>query len=132
MVANILPADLPYPDPALGMGSVGQNSTFSEHGHVSNQKTIISTMQQHGSKYFPKETPDSGDGVSRSKFNFSEHGHVAYQINENHECSNMMANFLPACPPRPWGWDQLVIVHFFQNMDMWHIKLKLITNAALW
>ena len=40
-------------------------------------------------------------GVKRSKFNFSEHGHVAYQIKENHECSNIVANILPADPPPP-------------------------------
>ena len=38
MVANVLPADstLPPPPtpPTLGVGSKGQNSTFSEHGHV--------------------------------------------------------------------------------------------------
>ena len=38
MVANSLPADphVPYTSttPTLGMGSLGQNSTFSEHGHV--------------------------------------------------------------------------------------------------
>ena len=38
-------------------------------------------------------------GVKRSKFNFSEHGHVAYQIKENRECSNIVANILPADPP---------------------------------
>ena len=38
MVANILPADTTQRHPAtLGMGSVGQNSTFSEHGHVAYQ-----------------------------------------------------------------------------------------------
>ena len=29
---------------------------------------------------------------------FSEYGHVAYQIKVNHECSNMVANILPADP----------------------------------
>ena len=46
MVPNILPADpplaRPYPpppplSPILGMGSIGQKSTFPEHGHVANQ-----------------------------------------------------------------------------------------------
>ena len=32
-----LPATLSHPPPTLGMGSVGQNSTFSEHGHVAYQ-----------------------------------------------------------------------------------------------
>ena len=35
MVDNILPTD-PPPDPR-GMGSIGQKSTFSEHGHVAYQ-----------------------------------------------------------------------------------------------
>ena len=56
-VAIILPGDLPLPQ-TLGMRSVGQNSTFSEHVNV------------------------------------------AYQINENQECSNMVAKILIAdCPP---------------------------------
>ena len=29
---------------------------------------------------------------------FSEHGHVAYQIKENHRCSNMIANISPSDP----------------------------------
>ena len=35
-------------------------------------------------------------GIKRSKFSFSGHGHVAYQIKENCECCNMVANILPA------------------------------------
>ena len=42
MVANILPTypptpPPPPPHPTLGMKSIGQNSTFSEHGHVAYQ-----------------------------------------------------------------------------------------------
>ena len=36
MVANIFPADPPPPQ-TLGAGSIGQNSTCSEHGHVACQ-----------------------------------------------------------------------------------------------
>ena len=36
MVANIFLADRPHPL-TLGLGSKGQISTFSEHGHVANQ-----------------------------------------------------------------------------------------------
>ena len=42
MVANILPAESPPPN--LGLGSIGQNSTFSEHPHYprgSGQKVKI-------------------------------------------------------------------------------------------
>ena len=46
----------------------------------------------------PAVIPDPGDGVNRLRFNFSEYGHRAYQIKENHECSNMVANILPAYP----------------------------------
>ena len=48
------------------------------------------------------DSPDPGDGVNRSKLNFfSEHGDVAYQIKENHECSNMVANILSTDHPTP-------------------------------
>ena len=52
MVANCLPADPPFPPTTLGMGSIGQNSTFSEHGYVEYQIKWKHEMQQHGSKYF--------------------------------------------------------------------------------
>ena len=62
-----------------------------------------------------------GMGLVGQNSTFSEHGHVAYQIKQNHECSNMVANILSADPPRqsrcsnmvanilptdsrPWGW----------------------------
>ena len=107
------------PPPTLKTGSVGQNFTFSGHGQVTyqikenheyrNMVAIIlpadtpdpgygvrreSRMQQHGSKYFARRQPDPG--VSRSKFIFFEYGPVAYQIEENHEYSNIIANILHA------------------------------------
>ena len=36
------------------------------------------------------------NGVKVQNSTFSEHGHVAYQIKENHECSNMVPNILLA------------------------------------
>ena len=39
--------------------------------------------------------------VSRSNSIFTEHVHVAYQIKENHECSNIVANILHANPLPP-------------------------------
>ena len=61
-----------------------------------------SRMQQHGSKYFARNPPllTLGVGVKGKNSTLSEHDHVAYQINGNHECSNMVANILPA-PPLP-------------------------------
>ena len=59
-------------------------------------------MQQRGSKYFARRpplpttpTPSMGSVGKKSVF-FSVHGHVTYQIKENHKCSNMVANILPA------------------------------------
>ena len=135
MVADILPAD-PYPPShpiplTLWLGSKGQNSTFSEHGHVAYQ-----IKDNHGCSNMVADilpayhTPsDSGVGVYRSKFNFFRtwsccisklrdyicsnmvanilpadpvRGHVAYQIQENHICSNMVANIFPEdTPPSP-------------------------------
>ena len=81
MVAHIMPADPfsayppPPPPPTLGMGSVGRNSTFSEHGHLAYQLRE-SRMQQHGSKYFARSPhthinpPPPWDVVDRSKINF--------------------------------------------------------------
>ena len=46
----------------------------------------------------PTVIPDPRDGVNRLRFNFSEYGHGAYQIKENHKCSNTVANILPAYP----------------------------------
>ena len=61
-------------------------------------------MQQHGSKYFARRPlPDPAVGSIGQKSTFSEQGHVAYQIKENHECSNMVANILPADPSLTLG-----------------------------
>ena len=84
------------PPPTLGMGSIGQNSNFSEHGHVAYQ-IKGNHESQHGSKYVARRPIPTHPLTLAlgSKFNFSKHVHVAYQIKENHECSNMVANILP-------------------------------------
>ena len=60
-------------------------------------------MQHHGSNYFadrPLSTPyPLTMGSKGQNSTFSEHGHVAYQIKDNYECSNMVANILPKDPP---------------------------------
>ena len=55
MVANSLPADTPTPPPHPGVELKGQNSTFSELGHV---VYLESQMQQNGtcSKYFARRS----------------------------------------------------------------------------
>ena len=83
------------------MGSIGQNFTFSEHGHVAYHKEN-QDCSNTVPKILPAYHPNPGDGFNRSKFNFFlEQGHVAYQIKGNHECTNMVANILPADPQYP-------------------------------
>ena len=95
MVANILPA---YPLPQNPRdGTIGRNSTFSEHGHVAYQVKWNHEMQQHGSNYFA--WPHAPDPANRSKSTFSEHCHVAYQIKGNHECSDIVTHILLADTP---------------------------------
>ena len=45
--------------------------------------------------------PENGSIGQNSTF--SEHGHGVYQIKENHKCSNMVSNILPAYPSLTLG-----------------------------
>ena len=93
---------------------------------------IESSMQKHGSKYFARIPPPPltlGIGSKVQNALFSEYGHVAYQIKCNDACSNMVAILYPQTPhPKP-GESKCQL---FQNIDMLHIKLNGITNAATW
>ena len=82
LVANILPPHDP------GVVSKGQNSTFSEQGHVAYQikwNVECSIMVEN---ILPVQ-------------NFSEYGHGSYQIKGNDACSNMVANILYTDTPNP-------------------------------
>ena len=94
----------PYP-PSLGMGSTGQTSTLSEHGHVAYRikefhkcNNIVANILAADP---PPPPPTLLMGSVGQTSTFSEHGHVAYRIKEHHECSNMVVNMLPAVPPSP-------------------------------
>ena len=77
-VANILPADNPYPPPEYGCVAYQIKGNVACSNMVANgQKVKISTC--------------------------SEYGHVAYQIKGNGTCSYMVANILPA-DPETRGW----------------------------
>ena len=58
-------------------------------------------MRQRGSKNFARRPlpPTVGMGSVGQNSTVSEHGHVAYPFQENHKCSKMVANILPADPP---------------------------------
>ena len=50
--------------PTQSLGSIGQHSTFSEHGHVAYQIKKVSLMQQHGRKYFASRPPANTGGLN--------------------------------------------------------------------
>ena len=67
------------------MGSVGQNLTFSEHGHVAYQIKMNQECRNKVANIFLSRLPPPtlGMGSVGQNSTFSEHGHVAYQIKEN-------------------------------------------------
>ena len=67
VVANILPASPPQ---RVGMGSKGQNSTFSEYDHVTYQVKENYTCNSMVANVMPVDPPDPGAGDKRSKLNF--------------------------------------------------------------
>ena len=79
------------------MGSKGQNSTFSEHGHVAYQIEENHECSNMVANILPADPPPPalGKGSIGQNSTFSEHGLVAYQIKENLKCNNMDANILP-------------------------------------
>ena len=70
----------------LGMGSVGQNSTLIDHGHVAYQIKDHNECSNMIINILPTDPPPPlGRGSVGQNLTFSKHGHVAYQIKENHE-----------------------------------------------
>ena len=81
------------------MGSVGQNSTFSEHGHVAYQIKENHECSNMVANILPADPPPPtlGMGSIGQNSTFSEHGHVAYQIKGNHEMQQRCSR--PPPPP---------------------------------
>ena len=118
------------PPPTLGMGSVGHNSTFQNKVMLCIKLKWI-TNPATWLPADPLPPPLTLKSVGQN-FTFLAHGFVAYQIKDNHECSNMVANMLPTDPQDPWDGVSRSQFNFWQNMVMLHIKLKRIMKAATW
>ena len=109
------------PPPTLGMGSINTSKiSFFRTWSCCISNFRESRMQQHGSKYFasrPSYLPTLGMGSVVQNSTFLEHGYVAYQIKENQECTNIVANILPTdpLPHRPWVWGQYVKIQLFRT-----------------
>ena len=86
------------------MGSVGQNSFFSEHGHVAYQIKENHQCSNMVTHILLADTPDREDGFNRSKCSFFLNM-VMLHINLMGitKCSRMVANFCLQTPPGPWG-----------------------------
>ena len=118
------------PSSTLGMGSVGHNSTFQ------NMVMLYIKLKRitNAATWLPADplSPPPTLGSVGQNLTFSEHGFVAYQIKDNHECSNMVAKMLPTDPQEPGDGVSRSEFNFYQNMVMLHIKLKIIMKAATW
>ena len=78
-------AHRPLPPPltplTLGLGSKGQNSTFSEHGHVAYKIKWNQECSKMVANILPTDPPlPWGCGQNST---LSKHSHVAYQIKGN-------------------------------------------------
>ena len=89
------------------MGSVGNNSTFSELVHVAYQIQGNRDCSNMVANILPTDPPNHpstlGMGSIGQNSTLSEHGHVAYQIKENHEMQQHGSKYfahrpLPTCP----------------------------------
>ena len=120
-----------FMSPTLGMGLIGQNSTFSEYGHVAYQIKGNHKKQQYGSNFFarrPNPTPTLG--VKRSKINFFRAMSSYIKLKGITNAATWLANILPADPL--YDGDQRFKIQVIQNIVLLHIKLKGIRNAAAW
>ena len=90
--------------PALGMGSIGQTSNFSEHCHVTYQNKENHECSNMVEKICCPKTPTLGMGSIGQTSTLSEHGHVAYPIKGNHAMQQHGSKYfahrsLPNPPP---------------------------------
>ena len=99
MVANILPTDPPTTPSTLRMGPIGQNSTFSEHGHIAYLIKWNHEMQQLGMQTpLPHDPRGWGQLVKIQHFQTNVTLHIKLK---EIRCPQ---THLPL--PRPWGWGQ--------------------------
>ena len=100
-VANILLSD-PYPTtlptPTLGIGSLGQKQLFQNMVVLHIKLKRITNAKFTVANILSQTPPTLGMETIGQSSTFLEYGHGAYQIKENHECSNMAANILLAEP----------------------------------
>ena len=109
----------PLPPSTLWMGSVGQTSTFSEHGHVAyriKEHHECSNMVVNMLPTVPPSPPPPtlGRGSLGLTSSYSDHGHVAYQIKGNHQMQQHGSKYFARRPLQDlWDWNIRSKVNFF-------------------
>ena len=98
----------PLPTPhllTLGLGSKGQNSTFSEHGHGAYQNKGNHECSNMVAIIFPTDPPAPTWEIGSIGQNstFTEHGHVAYQIKGNDDMQQYGSSQQTPTPPTTLG-----------------------------
>ena len=99
-----------WPSPSTnGVGSKGQNSSFTEHGHVLYQVKLNHECRNIMANILPADAPTNAPdllGESKGQKSTFRICHVAYQIKCDREYSNMQANILSLSTPLfdPLGW----------------------------
>ena len=92
--------------------SKGQNSTFSEHGHVAFKIKLNGIMVANILPADPQTLAVRSKGQNST---VSEYGQVVYQIKWNHECSNMQAHILSLHRPSTPVVGSKVKTFFFES-----------------
>ena len=117
------------------VGSKGQNSTFSDHGHVAYQ--IKGNLECHNmvATFCPPFHPLPNPVCEVQTQVFQNMVMLHIKLNEI-KMQQYGRKYFPRRPPPlpsgPWRWGQKVKIQFFKNMVIVHIKLKGITSAATW
>ena len=109
--AHKSPPSIPPPPQTLGMGSIGQNSTFSEYGHVAYQIKLNHKCSNMSAPIYPPPPPPPtlllGIGSVGQNSAFSEHGHVECQIKGKHEMQQHSSKYFVCSPSLPHPWDRV-------------------------
>ena len=77
------------------MGSVGQNSPLSEHGHVVYQIKENHECSNMVPNILLADSPTLGMGPIGQNLPFSEYGHIEYQFKVNQKMQQQGSKYLP-------------------------------------
>ena len=124
MVANILPANLPYPipTPTLGKGPQGKILRFQNMVMLHIKLKRITKCSNMVANILPTDLPSPPPSLPHPGIGSTGHTKIFQNMVTFHikfigirKCSNMVANILPADPPTCPPRGQRVKIHFFRT-----------------